>query len=93
MIEVSLARSAQGSPEEKVECFRHNGEECSRCDGSGYRTVKRCAGCGEAAGSISAGTGKPAVQHREDGLYYHVLCRPGFIGTASLATMLERMGG
>ena len=36
-----------------------------------------CAGCGEAAGSISAGTGYPVVRERESGLYYHVRCRPG----------------
>ena len=36
-----------------------------------------CAGCGEPAGSISAGTGYPVVRERETGLYYHVRCRPG----------------
>jgi hypothetical protein len=36
-----------------------------------------CAGCGELAGSISAGTGFPVVRDRESGLYYHVRCRPG----------------
>ncbi len=36
MAEISLARPAQQSPE-KVECFRHEGEECPRCDGSSIR--------------------------------------------------------
>ena len=36
-----------------------------------------CAACGEASGSISAGTGFPVVRDRETGLYYHVRCRPG----------------
>ena len=46
MIEASLARSAQESPK-LVECFRHDGEGCPRCDGSGFRTRKRCERCGD----------------------------------------------
>ena len=38
-----------------VQCFRHEGEDCPRCDGSGYRPRKRCAGCGEPAGRPSRG--------------------------------------
>ena len=41
------------------------------------KTPRPCAGCGEPAGSISAGTGFPVVRDRESGLYYHVRCRPG----------------
>jgi hypothetical protein len=56
MAESSLARSAQEeSPEELVECFRHEGEECPRCDGSGYRPRKYCAGCGEPSSKPSEG--------------------------------------
>ncbi len=36
-----------------------------------------CAACGEPAGSISAGTGRPVIRDRESGLYFHVKCRPG----------------
>ncbi len=54
MIELSLARSAQESPEQ-VECFRHEGEGCPHCDGSGYSPRKRCAGCGEHSGHPSEG--------------------------------------
>ena len=56
------------------------------------RPVRRCAGCGEAAGSISAGTGRPLVLDRESGEWLHVNCRPA-AGVAALETMLERMGG
>ncbi len=55
MAEVSLARSAQESPD-LIECLRHEEEYCPRCDGSGCRPVKLCAGCGEAVGSVSRGT-------------------------------------
>ena len=41
------------------------------------KAPRLCAGCGEPAGSISAGTGYPVVRDRESGLYYHVRCRPG----------------
>ena len=41
------------------------------------KTPRLCAGCGEPAGSISAGTGFPVVRERETGRYYHVRCRPG----------------
>jgi hypothetical protein len=34
---------------ELVRCFRHEGDGCPRCDGSGYRFRKHCAGCGEPA--------------------------------------------
>lgn len=55
MAEVSLARSAQEESPEQVECFRHEGEDCPRCDGSGYRPRKRCEGCGEPSGCPSEG--------------------------------------
>lgn len=61
---------------ELAKCFRHEGEDCARCDGSGYRPVRCCAECEEPAGSISAGTGKPLVRSREYGRFYHVHCRP-----------------
>ena len=54
MAEISLARSAQQSPE-LVECFRHEGEGCPRCDGSGFSLLKHCEGCGEPTGLPSEG--------------------------------------
>ena len=51
----SLARSAQEESLELVECPRHEGEECLRCDGSGYRPRRRCAGCKEPSGRPSEG--------------------------------------
>src|SRR3712207_6122713 len=32
---------------EGVACLRHEGKNCPRCEGSGFRPRKRCAECGE----------------------------------------------
>jgi hypothetical protein len=58
------------------------------------RPLRRCAECGEAAGSISAGTGRPLVLDRERqtaGEWRHINCRPT-AGPEALEAMLERMG-
>ncbi len=94
MIELSLARSAHQESPELVECFRHEGEDCPRCDGSGYRPRKYCAACGEPSGRISEG-GKPLVGLRNrrggNGPFYCVGCHPQFGPVSPEA--LERMGG
>jgi hypothetical protein len=40
---------------ELAECFRHEGDEYSRCDRSGIRPRKYCAGCGEPSGRPNGG--------------------------------------
>jgi hypothetical protein len=91
VIEASVARLAQESPE-LTECFRHEGEECPRCDGSGYRPRKHCAECGEAAGSVSEGTGFPLVRDRSgDGRLYHVRCLSDTPYLDAVWSGLERM--
>ncbi len=95
MIDQSVARSAQEeSPEKLVECFRHEGKDCPRCDGSGFRPRKHCAGCGELSGSISQATGFPLVKdQRTGGHSYHVNCLPGIGAVPALLANLEGMGG
>jgi hypothetical protein len=93
LIDTSVARSAQESPEQ-IGCFRHEDQDCPRCDGSGFRSAKCCAGCGEAAGSVSEGTGFPLVRDRHgDGRLYHVRCLPGTHDLDVVWSSLERMGG
>jgi hypothetical protein len=53
------------------------------------RPVRCCEGCGERAGSISAGTGRPLVRDRESGLWFHLSCKPGAMRSGEF---LERMG-
>jgi hypothetical protein len=95
LIEVSVARSAhEESPQKLVKCFRHKGEECPRCDGSGFRPVKHCTGCGEAAGSPSEGIGFPLIRDRRgDGRLYHVRCLPDTHDLDAVWSGLERIGG
>ena len=62
-----------------VRCFRHEGEDCPRCDGSGYRLRRHCIGCGEPAGRPSQG-GKALIglrNHRGwDQPFYCLSCHP-----------------
>ncbi len=94
VVELSLARSAQEESPELVGCFRHEGEGCPRCGGSGLRPRKYCAGCGEPSGSISLGTGAPLVKDRRtDGRFYHIRCLPGNPFLDAHCSSLEGMGG
>jgi len=94
MAATSVARSAQVESSEQVACSRHEGEGCPRCDGSGFRPAKYCAGCGEPAGSIRQRTGSPLVKHRRtDRRFYHVRCLPGYSLLDVHWSCLERMGG
>ena len=53
------------------------------------RQVRPCEGCGERAGSISAGTGRPLVRDKASGLFFHLLCKPGAVRSGEF---LSRMG-
>ncbi len=62
-------------------CFRHEGDECPHCDGSGYRPRKCCAGCGEHHSHM---------RNPSDDQMYCLLCNPRFFGAG--LTFLEGMG-
>ena len=89
---IPLSNLAVCSPE-LVRCFRHEGEECPRCDGSGYRSRAYCAECGYRAGRPSQG-GKALVGLRNrrgrDQPFYCLDCHPE-LGQGP--AVLEGMGG
>ena len=78
---------------ELVRRFRHEGEGCPRCDGSGYRPRRYCTECGEPAGRPSQG-GKALVGLRNrrgrNQPFYCLNCHPE-LGRGP--EMLERMDG
>ena len=56
------------------------------------RPVRTCEGCGERAGSISAGTGRPLVRDKASGLFFHVSCKPGAAGIGAALAGLSGLG-
>jgi len=93
VIEVRVHPDSDVQSPELVRCFRHEGEGCPRCDGSGFRLQKYCAGCGEPAGQPSRG-GKALMglrnrRGRDQPLYS--LDRHPELGRG--VVMLEKMGG
>ncbi len=56
------------------------------------RRVRYCAKCGERAGSISAGTGRPLMRDNTTGEFFHLNCRPGAVDGigAALANLSAR---
>jgi len=88
LIEASVEQDVVG-------CFRCRGDECSKCGGTGYRKVKRCAGCGDRSGRPSKG-GKALIALRGrrdfDGPLYCMGCHPECSGTgASVLAMLDKL--
>ena len=53
------------------------------------RPARICEGCGEHAGSISAGTGRPLVRDKASGRWFHLSCKPGAMRSGEF---LSRMG-
>ena len=47
------------------------------------RPVRTCEGCGERAGSISAGKGRPLVRDKASGHWFHVSCKPDAAGVGA----------
>lgn len=81
---ISVPQEAVTHRPDLVRCFRHEGVGCLRCDGSGYQSRGRCAGCGESSGRPSEG-GKALMGLRNDrsrdGLRYCLDCHPELGGS------------
>ena len=56
------------------------------------RPVRTCEGCGERAGSISAGTGRPLVREKASGHFFHLSCKPGAAGIGAALAGLSGLG-
>ena len=81
-----------------VRCFRHESENCTRCDGSGFRLRARCASCGILAGrsrrggkALSRRSGAKSWKELRSLPPYCMDCNPRFF-RAGLA-LFEGMGG
>ncbi len=77
--------------ETTVRCFGHQGKECHRCDGSGHRPRKVCAGCGKPAKSLLLG--RPARSWKEAKALpmYCFDGNPRFRFAAAVMAMLDAM--
>lgn len=72
---------------ELCRCFRHEGEDCPRCDGSGYRLRKHCTGCDEPAGAPLRAA-RYCNPHTQPGAGKRPAISPSTAGSAALASPL-----
>jgi hypothetical protein len=56
------------------------------------RPVRSCGGCGERAGSVSAGTGCPLMLDKASGRFFHVSCKPGASGIGAALAAFSGLG-
>ncbi len=71
-----------------IECLRHEGNGCPRCDGSGYRLRKLCAGCGQPAKALLPARAAKSWEETQNLPLYCNGCNPRFAGTA-LGSLLD----
>jgi hypothetical protein len=75
-----------------VECIRHEGEGCPRCDGSGMRPRRICAGCGESGRPLSSARSAESPEEAKALPRYCPECNPRRRGMGAALAALERMG-
>ena len=95
---VHAASEIQYPETDFVRCFRHEGNDCPRCDDSGFRLRAGCASCGIPAGRPSQRGKALSLKHSAKNWkelrslpLYCMDCNPRF-SSASLA-LLEGIGG
>ena len=87
MIERSVRHEAK-----MVECLRHEGQACPRCDGSGYRPAKRCAGCGETGKHLASARSAKSPEEARALPRYCPRCNPRRRCGGAVIAGLEGMG-
>lgn len=78
--------------EERVECRRHEGEGCPRCEGSGSRPRRVCAVCGESAKHLQPARTARSWEEARALLRYCPQCNPRRRNVGAALAALERMG-
>jgi hypothetical protein len=75
-----------------VECRRHEGEGCPRCDGSGMRPRRVCAGCGETAEHLTPERTARSWEEARALPRYCPRCNPRRRNVGAVLAALEGMG-
>jgi hypothetical protein len=78
--------------EERSRCFRHKGEGCPRCDGSGFRPRPVCTECGESARTFSPARTAKSPEEARALPRYCPECNPRRRNSGAVLAALERMG-
>ena len=92
MIERSVPKDHGWKNPEVSPCFRHNGGECPRCDGSGFRPRPVCAGCGETAKHLQAARSAGSPEEARALPRYCPRCNPRRRDPGAALAGLERTG-
>ena len=93
MIRASVHADPELGNPELIQCFRHEGEDCHRCDGSGYRPRKHCAGCGEPSGRPSLRSKALLGLRNRRGWNQPLYCLQCHPELGRGLVVLERLGG